>query len=119
MFTDIEGSTRLLRELGDDYADLLDEHHRLIRAALTAHRGREVDTQGDSFFALFADARDALACALEAQVGLLATQGPGRPIRVRMGARSPWSTDWGQSHVACLAAPTFEHANRDFWLVVQ
>ena len=54
LFTDIEGSTRLLRGLGDAYAGVLAEHQRLLREAFAAHGGREVDTQGDAFFVAFA-----------------------------------------------------------------
>ena len=50
LFTDIEGSTRLLHELGDDYADALAEHRRVLREAFARHGGVEVDTQGDAFF---------------------------------------------------------------------
>src|SRR6266487_2056361 len=53
LFTDIEGSTRLLQELGDDYALVLAEHHRLFRALIDEHGGHEVDTQGDAFFVVF------------------------------------------------------------------
>ncbi len=80
LFTDIEGSTKLLHELGDDYADALAEHRRALRAAFEAHEGVEVDTQGDAFFVAFARAGDALAAAREGQESLAAG-----PIRVRMG----------------------------------
>ena len=80
LFTDIEGSTRLLHELGDAYADVLAEHRRVLRDALTLHGGVEVDTQGDAFFFAFARARDALAAAAEAQKALSS----GR-VGVRMG----------------------------------
>src|SRR4051812_19162002 len=80
LFTDIEGSTKLLHELGDAYAEALAEHRRGLRAAFAAHGGVEVDTQGDAFFVAFARAGDALACAREGQASL----GEG-PIRVRMG----------------------------------
>jgi predicted ATPase len=80
LFTDIEGSTRLLRELGDDYAEALSAHRRLVRGAVAAHGGVEVDTQGDAFFVAFADAGEAVAAAADAQAEL--TEGP---IRVRMG----------------------------------
>jgi class 3 adenylate cyclase len=61
LFTDIEGSTRLLHELGDEYADVLAEHRRLLRDAFVAHGGVEVDTQGAAFFVAFARATDAVA----------------------------------------------------------
>ena len=72
LFTDIEGSTRLLQELGDGYADALAEHRRLLRAAFERHGGVEVDTQGDAFFVVFASAEAALDAAVEAQRALAA-----------------------------------------------
>jgi predicted ATPase/class 3 adenylate cyclase len=92
LFTDIEGSTRLLREHGDAYADLLAEHRRVIREACTRHGGVEVDTQGDAFFVAFPRAVDAVAAAMEAQTAL----DPG-PIRVRMGLHTgePLVTEQG------------------------
>jgi predicted ATPase/class 3 adenylate cyclase len=80
LFTDVEGSTRVLRELGDAYAVALAEHRRLLREAFEGHGGVEVDTQGDAFFVVFADARNALAAAREAQDALASG-----PLRVRMG----------------------------------
>jgi len=82
LFTDIEGSTKLLHELGDDYADELAEHRRVLREAFGRHGGVEVDTQGDAFFVAFARAADALEAAREAQAGL------DGPIRVRMGVHT-------------------------------
>src|ERR687884_512565 len=92
LFTDIEGSTRLLQELGDSYAEALAEHRRILREAFRRHGGIEVDTQGDAFFVAFARAADALAAAAEAQSALAA----GR-IRVRMGLHTgtPTVTDEG------------------------
>jgi predicted ATPase len=80
LFTDIEGSTRLLEELGPGYADALEEHRRIVRDSVGRHGGVEVGTQGDSFFVVFAQAADAVKCAREAQRGLDQTS-----IRVRMG----------------------------------
>jgi predicted ATPase len=80
LFTDVEGSTRLLRELGDRYARALAEHRRALREAFARHGGVEVDTQGDAFFVAFAKASDALAAAAEGQDAL--AEGL---IRVRMG----------------------------------
>src|ERR671934_1319429 len=77
LFTDIEGSTRLLHELGGRYAELLIEHRRLLREAFVRHGGVEVDTQGDAFFVAFERASDALAAAQEAQRAL--------SLPVRMG----------------------------------
>jgi len=80
LFTDIEGSTRLLRELGDGYAEVLAEHRRALRDAWQRREGVEVDTQGDAFFVAFARASDAVAAAADAQLALA-----GGPVRVRMG----------------------------------
>ena len=80
LFTDVEGSTRLLQEHGPDYAVLLEEHRRVIREAFGRHAGVEVDTQGDALFVAFSRAADAAAAAAEAQTAL----GTG-PVRVRMG----------------------------------
>jgi predicted ATPase/class 3 adenylate cyclase len=80
LFTDVEGSTKLLREIGDGYADALHEHRRVLRSAFSAHNGVEVDTQGDAFFAAFARASDAVGAVIEGQRALA-----GGPIRVRMG----------------------------------
>jgi len=80
LFTDVEGSTLLLHELGDDYGAALHEHRRRLRAAFTDHEGVEVDTQGDAFFVAFARASDAVAAAMDSQRALA-----DGPIRVRMG----------------------------------
>jgi predicted ATPase len=81
LFTDVEGSTHLLRELGPErYAAALAAHSTALRSAWAAHEGVEVDTQGDSFFVAFGRARDAVAAAAEAQLAL--AQGA---TRVRMG----------------------------------
>src|SRR5947208_13941981 len=80
LFTDIEGSTRLLHELGDAYAEALAEHRRVVREAFARHGGVEVDTQGDAFFYAFSTGPEALEAAREAQQGL-----ESGPIRVRMG----------------------------------
>ncbi len=86
LFTDVEGSTRLLKQLRERYAEVLGEHHRLLRAAFEAHGGHEVDTQGDAFFVAFARARDAVLAAVEAQLALFEHEWPdGAPVRVRMG----------------------------------
>ncbi|MGE5465209.1 MAG: BTAD domain-containing putative transcriptional regulator, partial [Syntrophothermus sp.] len=86
LFTDIEGSTRLLDKLGDQYATSLAEHHRILRAAIQKWNGREMDTQGDAFFVTFARALDAVQCAAEAQRMLASHSWPhDEPVRVRMG----------------------------------
>jgi YVTN family beta-propeller protein len=86
LFTDIEGSTRLLKSLGARYAEALEEHQRILRAAFEEAGGREIDTQGDAFFVAFSRAKDAATAALAAQSGLLAHEWPeGARVRVRMG----------------------------------
>jgi predicted ATPase/class 3 adenylate cyclase len=87
LFTDIEGSTPLLGRLGDDvYAQVLAGHHALIRSALAAHGGREVDTQGDAFFAVFSSPRGCMAAVLEMQEAIARHAWPGgERVRVRMG----------------------------------
>jgi predicted ATPase len=92
LFTDVEGSTRLLHELGDDYAEALHTHRRRLRLAFAEHEGVEVDTQGDAFFVAFARASNAVSAAVDCQRALA-----GGPIRVRMGLHTgePRLTDEG------------------------
>jgi YVTN family beta-propeller protein len=86
LFTDIEGSTALLRQLGGRYSDVLAEHQRILREAFAAHGGHEVDTQGDSFFVAFPRAKDAVAAAVDAQRDLAVQDWPDRvDVTVRMG----------------------------------
>lgn len=86
LFSDIESSTRLAFEMGDRYAQILERHRHIIRAAITGRRGTVVDCEGDSVFAVFSDATDAVEAAIEAQLGLAAEEWPGhRPVLVRMG----------------------------------
>ncbi|HEX9036839.1 MAG TPA: adenylate/guanylate cyclase domain-containing protein [Ktedonobacterales bacterium] len=86
LFTDIEGSTRLLQRLGPDYAQALREHQALLRAAFTAHGGAEVDTQGDAFFVAFPTAPQAVAAAAQATRALAEHRWPeGATLRVRIG----------------------------------
>ncbi len=86
LFTDIEGSTRLLKRLGARYADVLEEHHRLLRRVFAEFDGREVDTQGDALFVAFPRAKDAVAGAVAAQQALAAHAWPDEvDVRVRMG----------------------------------
>ena len=86
LFTDIEGSTRLLQELGDRYRDVVRDHRSIVRETLASRDGREVDTQGDAFFYSFARARDAVAAAVDAQRALAHHEWPnGAEVRVRMG----------------------------------
>src|SRR5919204_311316 len=89
LFTDVEGSTRLLKQLGERYGEVLAEHQRLLRAAFEEAGGQEIDTQGDSFFYAFARAKDALAAAIAGQRALAEHAWPrGAKVRVRMGLHS-------------------------------
>jgi DNA-binding NarL/FixJ family response regulator len=90
LFTDIEGSTRLVQELGDAYPALLEEHRRTVRAALAAAGGEEIDCRGDEFSAAFAETEDAVAAAraiqshkgrVRVRIGIHA----GKPLRVEDG----------------------------------
>jgi peptide/nickel transport system substrate-binding protein len=86
LFTDIEGSTRLLKQLRDGYAQVLAEHQELLQVAFAAHGGHVVDTQGDAFFVAFRRAQDAVEAAIAAQRSLQAQVWPeGVEVRVRMG----------------------------------
>ena len=86
LFSDIEGSTRLLAQVKDAYAALLADHGRLLRTAWDRFGGYVVDTPGDAFFVVFARAVDAVAAAVVAQQSLAGHASPGGArVRVRMG----------------------------------
>src|SRR4051812_26877550 len=86
VFTDIEGSTRILRLLGDGYAAALDAHRRLLRALVARHEGREVDTEGDGCFIVFPRADAAVSFAAACQAALAGHPWPqGVALRVRIG----------------------------------
>jgi len=86
LFTDIEGSTDLIRRLGDGYGQVLDDHRRLLREHLGNAGGREIDTQGDAFFFSFTRARDAVAGAVTAQRALQEHDWrDDAEVKVRMG----------------------------------
>src|SRR6266516_3760695 len=99
LFSDIEGSTRLLQRMGDAYADLLDVHRRLLGEAFARHRGFVVDNEGDAFFVAFESANDAVAAAADAQLALarhVLLRGKGapdaqalQPVRHGRRARDP------------------------------
>src|SRR2546430_17395999 len=106
LFTDIEGSTRLVKALRERYLQVLADHRRLIRAAIAAHDGHEVDTQGDASFVAFAGAKQAVLGALGIQRAPAAHGWPadGR-LRARIGVHTPravppgggtpsWRTSW-------------------------
>jgi predicted ATPase/class 3 adenylate cyclase len=89
LFTDIEGSTQLLRALGSRYASVQHEHRALLREAFARHGGIEVDTQGDSFMVAFRSAADAAAAAVDAQRALAAQEWPDESrVLVRMGVHT-------------------------------
>jgi class 3 adenylate cyclase len=86
LFTDIEGSTKLLHRLGDEYAVVLSEHRRILRRAFGANEGTEVDARGDALFYSFPRARAAVAAAVEGQRALAAHTWPdSAEVRVRIG----------------------------------
>jgi class 3 adenylate cyclase/DNA-binding beta-propeller fold protein YncE len=86
LFTDIEGSTRLLKLLGSRYGDVLSEHQRLLRTAVAEAYGQEIETQGDSFFVAFRRGKDAVLAAVGGQRAIAAHSWPdGVRVAVRMG----------------------------------
>lgn len=86
LFTDIEGSTRLLEQMGERYADMLAQHHLLLRGSFEKYGGHQIDTQGDAFFVAFARAKEATQAALDAQRAVAAySWQEGVTLRVRMG----------------------------------
>jgi ABC-type transport system substrate-binding protein/class 3 adenylate cyclase/streptogramin lyase len=100
LFTDIEGSTRLLQQLRDGYDEVLSTHARLLRSAFEQFDGHEVDTQGDAFFVAFPRARDAVAAAVAAQRALAAEPWPdGAAVRVRMGIHTGEPLVGGERYV--------------------
>jgi len=100
LFTDIEGSTRLLSALGDEYAALLATHSEILRTAIATHAGTEVSTEGDSFFAVFPSALNAVSAAAEAQRALAATPWhDGSSVNVRMGLHSGEGRLGGDNYV--------------------
>src|SRR5439155_24532771 len=85
LFTDIEGSTRLVRQLGDGYGALLEQHHAVLRQTL-GDQGEEIDNQGDAFFFAFRRSRDAVRAAVEAQRALAEAHWPMEvAVRIRIG----------------------------------
>ena len=76
LFSDIEGSTQLLQRLGSRWSEALVLHRSVLRAAFTEHSGHEMGTEGDSFFVVFAAARDAVLAAVDGQRVLQGQQWP-------------------------------------------
>jgi len=86
VFTDIEGSTRMLRRLGDDYADVLDRHLELMDGAGAAHGGHPIGSAGDGVFVAFQDPTEAVTACAEAQRNLSGEPWPeGGEVQVRIG----------------------------------
>ena len=102
MFTDIEGSTRLARMLGDSYGTVLGAHRTVLRAALRDFGGAELFTEGDSFFVAFADAAAAVAACVAAQRALARHGWPSPDMapRVRMGLHTGWATPSGGEYAS-------------------
>jgi len=103
LFTDIEGSTRLFRELGHEYVALLDRQRAIIRDAVTAAAGVEVSTPGDAVFAVFSSADDAAEACVQAQrlLGLEAWP-QGRSVRIRMGLHTGEAAPFGGDYVSLV-----------------
>src|ERR671935_2018472 len=100
LFSDIEGSTRLLKQLRDRYGEALEEHQRILRETFGTHGGREIDTQGDAFFFAFDRARNALLAAADAQRTLARHDWPeGIQLRVRMGVHTGEAAVAGERYV--------------------
>lgn len=100
LFTDIEGSTRLLQDMGEEYEQLLMDHRRILSDRFENHMGVVVDTQGDAFFVAFQRAQDAVAAAVEAQRALAEHEWPGgRAPRVRMAIHTGEPTHVGEGFV--------------------
>ncbi len=98
LFTDIQGSTRLLQHLGDRYSDVLTDVRRLLRAAVDQGGGREVDAPGDAFFAAFTTARDAVSSAVAAQRAILThpwAEGASLLVRMALHTGEPIVADVG------------------------
>ncbi len=100
LFSDMEGSTRLLQALGERYAETLTAHHAILRACFEKHHGRIVDTPGDSFFVAFPRALDAVNAAIEAQRALAAhAWGEAITVRVRMGLHTGEPRAQGERYI--------------------
>jgi predicted ATPase/class 3 adenylate cyclase len=100
LFTDIEGSTRLLQRVGDDYRTILEAHNELIRTAIDDVGGVVVRTEGDSFFAVFSEAPNAVAASVAAQKALAAHHFPGEvSLRVRMGLHTGIGAKGGDDYL--------------------
>src|SRR5207253_666168 len=100
LFTDIEGSTRLLQELGERYPAVQHEHHAIVRRAVAGGGGIEVNTEGDSFFVVFPNPPGAVRAAVEVQRALAAHPWPhDGPLRVRIGLHTGEGSPSGDDYV--------------------
>ncbi len=100
LFTDIEGSTALLKQLGDRYADLLADQRTILREVFIRHEGQEVDTQGDAFFYSFPRATEAVSAAVEAQRAVHSHDWPeGVDVRIRMGLHTGEPLKWEEGYL--------------------
>jgi predicted ATPase/class 3 adenylate cyclase len=100
LFTDVEGSTRLLQSLGDRWKPTLEDHNRLVREAIRGAGGLDLRTEGDAFFAVFRSAPAAAAAAAAAQRALAAHPWPSEdPVRVRMGMHTGEGALGGDEYV--------------------
>jgi predicted ATPase/class 3 adenylate cyclase len=100
LFTDIEGSTRLVRELSLQYTAILERHNLLIREAIGRHRGIEIRTEGDAFFCVFGTAPDGLAAAIDIQRSMAAEDWNGNPaVKVRIGVHTGVAALGGDQYV--------------------
>jgi predicted ATPase/class 3 adenylate cyclase len=89
LFSDIEGSTKLLSRLGDQYGEALSAQRVMLRSAISACHGHEMGTEGDSFFVVFSSATEAVRCSVTAQRALYGYHWPGgTAVRVRIGLHS-------------------------------
>ena len=99
LFTDIEGSTRLVEKLGDGYGAVLDVHNEILRSAIAENGGIAVSTEGDSFFAVFTNAEDAVAAAIDGQMRLHRHAWPDEvSVAVRMGLHTGAGTLGGDNY---------------------
>jgi class 3 adenylate cyclase len=100
LFTDIVGSTELVRRLGERYADLLGEHRQLLRAVFGEYGGWEIDTQGDAFFVAFDRVKDSILAAAAAQRSLAAHNWPSEPdLKIRIGLHTTEPHLWPEGYV--------------------
>src|SRR5688500_16985231 len=100
LFTDIQGSTLLLRELGERYADVLRDHGEIVRENLDREGGAEIGTEGDSFFAVFASPAAAVRAVIEIQRALARHHWPeGAQVSVRMGLHTGEGTPAGDGYI--------------------